>query len=90
MDLARGPWQATVFSGLMGLTNACESASARAAGVLAAALGYPAAFTIMALPSLVGLMILPLVPLVERERITGRAVAGALVAVAGSALLFAA
>ncbi|REK10527.1 MAG: MFS transporter [Planctomycetota bacterium] len=61
MDVARGPWQATVFSGLMGLTNACESASARTAGMLAATLGYPAAFTMMTLPSLVGLAILPLI-----------------------------
>jgi len=59
MDLAHGPWQATVFSALMGVTNACEAVSAIVAGSLVVSLGYAATFTIMTIPSLVGLAIVP-------------------------------
>ncbi len=60
MDLAQGRWQATVFSALMGVTNACEAGSAYASGWLAAAFGYSATFIMMTVPSVVGLAILPL------------------------------
>ncbi len=59
MDLAAGRWQATLFSALMGATNACEAASALLAGRLATNVGFSAVFIMMTVPSLFGLVILP-------------------------------
>ncbi len=59
MDLAAGRWQATLFSALMGATNACEAGSAYLAGRLAADFGFSATFIMMTVPTLLGLAILP-------------------------------
>lgn len=60
MDLSAARWKATLFSVFMGATNACEAASGFAAGQLAAAFGFSTAFIMMTVPSLLGLLLLPL------------------------------
>jgi MFS family permease len=60
MDLSASRWKATMFSAFMGATNACEAGSTFAAGRLATSYGYAATFIIMVIPSLLGLILLPL------------------------------
>jgi MFS family permease len=59
MDIASAGLKATLFSAFTGATNACEAFSALAAGRLAVTFSFSAAFTMMTLPSLVALAILP-------------------------------
>jgi MFS family permease len=58
MDLTVPGVAATQFAVFMGMTNLCESWSTRVVGALAGDRGYPAAFTIMALASLLTLPLL--------------------------------
>jgi hypothetical protein len=60
MDLSASRWKATMFSAFMGATNACEAGSTFAAGRLATSYGFAATFIIMVIPSLLGLILLPL------------------------------
>jgi MFS family permease len=62
MDLTDARVAATQFSAFMGATNACEAWSVRAAGQLVPAHGYPYAFAMMALVSLVALPLVALLP----------------------------
>ncbi len=55
MEITDPALGATQFSAFMGATNACESWSTFAVGRTIVAVGYPAAFSMMALLSLVGL-----------------------------------
>jgi MFS family permease len=63
MDLTDARIAATQFSAFMGATNACEAWSVRVAGQWAPTQGYPFAFAMLALVSLVAL---PLVILLRR------------------------
>jgi predicted MFS family arabinose efflux permease len=58
MDMTDRRLGATQLSAYMSATNLCESWSAFAVGALVAALGYGAAFSVMALASLVVLPVL--------------------------------
>lgn len=58
MDLSTSRWKGTLFSAFMGATNACEAGSAFVAGQLAVNFGFPATFTMMIVPSLVGVGLL--------------------------------
>ena len=58
MQHANGPLAATLFSAFMGLTNGCEALSARLAGLLQVAYGYPVAIALPALLSLPALLLL--------------------------------
>jgi MFS transporter, PAT family, beta-lactamase induction signal transducer AmpG len=64
MDATDPRLGATQFSAYMGATNLCESWSARTAGRVASAAGYPAAFLLGAAVTLAALplLLLPLVP----------------------------
>ncbi len=62
MDMTDRRLGATQLSAYMSATNFCESGSAFAVGALVTALGYGAAFSVMAMVSLAGLLALWLLP----------------------------
>jgi MFS family permease len=66
MDLTDPRLGGTQFSAYMAATNACESWSVWSGGRIAGAAGYPAAFTAMAVASLLSLPLLRFIGLAKR------------------------